>query len=70
MSDYSLANLQEDDFFLLAAEKGRILTPEAEVARLETFSSLLKTNGEIQDWAKNFLQKVKEDLKLLPHDYS
>ncbi|MDP3954859.1 MAG: hypothetical protein Q8Q15_00660 [bacterium] len=62
---YSLSDIESDDeFLMIAAEEGRIVTSENELARLDCPVSILDDQG-IKSWAKKTLQEVKNLLNLV-----
>ncbi|MBM3208676.1 ATP-grasp domain-containing protein [Candidatus Shapirobacteria bacterium] len=62
-SDYDVGGAKsESEFFLTAAAYGRIVNPEMELARLDTFASVREKDGKLADWAINLLKRLKKDL--------
>jgi len=51
---------KEGDFFLTAAAKGRIVSSEMEVIRLNSLKNLLDEDGKPEKWVVEMLLKVKE----------
>lgn len=54
----------QEEFFLTAAAKGRLVNPEMEMIRLDTLKNLLDKDGQLRAWAVELLSELKE--KLIP----
>ena len=62
---YSFEDINDNnEFLIIAAEKGRIITPENEIARLYSRQEITDSQGEVKEWAKKALLFVKEALEL------
>ncbi|MFZ5366436.1 MAG: ATP-grasp domain-containing protein [Patescibacteria group bacterium] len=62
---YSLEDISERrEFFILAASGGRIITPENEIARLNSLEEILDEEGQIKSFPKKALLEVKRELIL------
>lgn len=60
---YSLEDIVEKgEFFILAASGGRIITPENEIARLDSLEEILDEKGQVKTFAKRALLGVKKEL--------
>lgn len=52
----------QEEFFLTAAAKGRLVNPEIELIRFNSLTSVLEDDGEITPWVKSILVGIKEKL--------
>lgn len=63
--DYSVEAIERPgEFFLSAAQKGRLVAAENEIAHLCSLGEILNEDSQVKEWAKKALLQVKELLKL------
>ncbi|MCA9376769.1 ATP-grasp domain-containing protein [Candidatus Nomurabacteria bacterium] len=56
---YSIDHLDEDEFLLITATEGRIVTPGTEYARIQTYGSVLDNSGKLLPVLVDIINKLK-----------